>query len=320
MPSDTHAPARPPPPATASGRPPWPPCDEGIAGISARSIARHGGFNQALIFYHFRSVDALLVAVARSESAPLDSLRRGAARGRLAGRAGGGGQAPARRGVPGRHGRRADPDAGRSGRRAALAQGIRDAFEPWTALVGETIDRLLDGTPYAGVLPAADLTTAVTALFLGIELLVGSTPTPRPATGCSAPWSPWPGWSTRCSVGGALIGTVGWPDGRHPPSGIAVDELSPDIRPQDDLFRHVNSRWLAETEIPADRAAHGAPHCATRPSSTCAPWPRRPPPVTPPPAATSARSATCGRRSWTPTGPSSATPSRWPATWPTSGP
>jgi putative endopeptidase len=44
------------------------------------------------------------------------------------------------------------------------------------------------------------------------------------------------------------------------PSGIAVDELSSDIRPQDDLFRHVNSRWMAETEIPSDRAAHGAFH------------------------------------------------------------
>jgi putative endopeptidase len=43
-------------------------------------------------------------------------------------------------------------------------------------------------------------------------------------------------------------------------SGIAVDELSPDVRPQDDLFRHVNSRWMAETEIPDDRAAHGAFH------------------------------------------------------------
>jgi putative endopeptidase len=43
-------------------------------------------------------------------------------------------------------------------------------------------------------------------------------------------------------------------------SGIAVDELSPDVRPQDDLFRHVNSRWVAETEIPEDRAAHGAFH------------------------------------------------------------
>jgi putative endopeptidase len=43
-------------------------------------------------------------------------------------------------------------------------------------------------------------------------------------------------------------------------SGIAVDELSDDVRPQDDLFRHVNGTWLAETEIPPDRAAHGAFH------------------------------------------------------------
>ena len=41
---------------------------EGIAGISARAIARHGDFNQALIFYHFGSVEGLLVTVARSES------------------------------------------------------------------------------------------------------------------------------------------------------------------------------------------------------------------------------------------------------------
>lgn len=30
------------------------------------------------------------------------------------------------------------------------------------------------------------------------------------------------------------------------------------VRPQDDLFRHVNGPWLARTEIPADRAAWGA--------------------------------------------------------------
>ena len=43
-------------------------------------------------------------------------------------------------------------------------------------------------------------------------------------------------------------------------SGIAIDELSDDVRPQDDLFRHVNGRWLATTEIPEDRAAHGTFH------------------------------------------------------------
>ncbi len=34
--------------------------------------------------------------------------------------------------------------------------------------------------------------------------------------------------------------------------------MNPDIRPQDDLFGHVNGRWLDETEIPADRSAWGS--------------------------------------------------------------
>src|SRR4051794_41892011 len=34
--------------------------------------------------------------------------------------------------------------------------------------------------------------------------------------------------------------------------------MDPDIRPQDDLFRHVNGRWRETTEIPADRSAWGA--------------------------------------------------------------
>jgi putative endopeptidase len=41
-------------------------------------------------------------------------------------------------------------------------------------------------------------------------------------------------------------------------SGIALDELDPEIRPQDDLFRHVNGKWIARTEIPADRARYGS--------------------------------------------------------------
>ena len=36
--------------------------DEGLVGTSVRQIARTGGFNQALIFYHFGSVDELLLA------------------------------------------------------------------------------------------------------------------------------------------------------------------------------------------------------------------------------------------------------------------
>ncbi len=43
-------------------------------------------------------------------------------------------------------------------------------------------------------------------------------------------------------------------------SGIALDELSADIRPQDDLFRHVNGAWLDRTEIPEDKARWGSFH------------------------------------------------------------
>ena len=45
-----------------------------------------------------------------------------------------------------------------------------------------------------------------------------------------------------------------------PRSGLRLDELSPEIRPQDDLFRHVNGAWLERTEIPEDKARWGSFH------------------------------------------------------------
>ncbi|MDR1808191.1 MAG: peptidase M13 [Propionibacteriaceae bacterium] len=41
-------------------------------------------------------------------------------------------------------------------------------------------------------------------------------------------------------------------------SGIVRDHVDPAIRPQDDLFGHVNGTWLATYEIPADRGSDGA--------------------------------------------------------------
>ncbi len=41
-------------------------------------------------------------------------------------------------------------------------------------------------------------------------------------------------------------------------SGITISNLDPAIRPQDDLYRHVNGTWLAHTTIPEDRARYGA--------------------------------------------------------------
>jgi AcrR family transcriptional regulator len=145
--------------------------------VSARSIARHGEFNQALIFYHFGSVEGLLVAVARSESERrsalyAEALREVGSLSELVAVA-----------------RRLHDEEFQAGTVAALTQmlagavgsedlsrGIREALDPWTSLVGETIARLLGDTPYAELLPAADLTAAVAALFLGIELLTGIDP------------------------------------------------------------------------------------------------------------------------------------------------
>src|SRR5215475_9743658 len=39
--------------------------------------------------------------------------------------------------------------------------------------------------------------------------------------------------------------------------GSAQAGMNPEIRPQDDLFGHVNGRWLDETEIPSDRSSWG---------------------------------------------------------------
>ena len=43
-------------------------------------------------------------------------------------------------------------------------------------------------------------------------------------------------------------------------SGIDTAALSAEIRPQDDLFRHVNGAWIEATDIPSDKARWGSFH------------------------------------------------------------
>ena len=43
-----------------------------------------------------------------------------------------------------------------------------------------------------------------------------------------------------------------------PASGLDPEAFDRTVRPQDDLFHHVNGAWLAKTEIPADKASYGA--------------------------------------------------------------
>lgn len=46
--------------------------------------------------------------------------------------------------------------------------------------------------------------------------------------------------------------------GTFGPAGIDLSEIDQAVRPQDDLFRHINGKWIARTEIPADKARYGS--------------------------------------------------------------
>ena len=48
------------------------------------------------------------------------------------------------------------------------------------------------------------------------------------------------------------------PPPKPPSSGLDLAASDKSVRPQDDLFLHVNGTWLKNTEIPADKASYGA--------------------------------------------------------------
>lgn len=150
---------------------------EGIVGASARAIAREGGFNQALIFYHFGTVDEAIVAAVGE----LSERRMARHRERLAGV----GTLTDLISVA----REIFEEDSLSGEITVLAQafagGNRDpdvgpvmysVIEPWNGLIAEVVDRViagtpLGGTPFAAMMPRRELAFAISSLFLGIELM-----------------------------------------------------------------------------------------------------------------------------------------------------
>jgi AcrR family transcriptional regulator len=145
---------------------------EGYLGTTARSIARTGGLNQALVFYHFGSVDeVLLSAVDRmgerrlavyrdrvAEAADLPAIVA-VARDALGEDAHAGVITVLAQMVAGAHGR---PELGRR---------LAASFSPWIDLVEAAVHRVVDGTPFASALPAREVATALTGMFVGVELL-----------------------------------------------------------------------------------------------------------------------------------------------------
>ena len=146
--------------------------DRGFAGASARAIAQTGGFNQALIFYHFGTVNDLLLAALDETSAQRMQRYRGAlqetktlpeliAQGALI--------------------YREDLESGHIKVLAELIAGassspslgpeIVSRIEPWVAFTEEVLKRVLAGSALESLVPIQDLAFTVVGLYLGVELL-----------------------------------------------------------------------------------------------------------------------------------------------------
>lgn len=154
--------------------------DHGIAKVSARTVATAGGVNQALVFYHFGSVDNLLVEACRTSTAQrvaryvddldaattfaelVDVGARVQAEEREAGNV-----AVLAQALAGAH---ANP---------SLAAAMGEALDLWRAPIRRTLDRLLADSPFTDVLDAEELTTLVSAVFVGLELMQPVAPAER---------------------------------------------------------------------------------------------------------------------------------------------
>ncbi|MGI8427552.1 MAG: TetR/AcrR family transcriptional regulator [Actinomycetota bacterium] len=146
--------------------------EEGFAGTSARAIARRGSFNQALIFYHFGTLNDLLLAALDKTSADRMAGYREAIQSSKS--------IDARIDVATRL-YREDLSSGRitviselvagSLARPDLAPEVVQRMEPWIDFTEEVLEEVLTGSPFQGLIPPRTLAFAVVALYLGVDLL-----------------------------------------------------------------------------------------------------------------------------------------------------
>lgn len=144
--------------------------DEGLMGTSARAIARTGDFNQALVFYHFGSVEELLLAALQRAH----ERRTARFQPRLEEVTDLAGLVEVAVDL---HGQVDDPDtpalaaivAGWS-TTSELGPKVLATLKPWDEMVAGALTRALDGSPFAPFVPTEQLAHALSALFLGIEM------------------------------------------------------------------------------------------------------------------------------------------------------
>jgi AcrR family transcriptional regulator len=144
----------------------------GFAGASAREIAGRAGCSQGLVFYHFGSVNELLLAALDE----ISTRRMDAYRGLVDRATSVTGLADAARVIFAE-----DLDAGHvrvlvemiTGAQSVpgLSERVAERLVPWREFAETAISKALGGSPAARLLPAADAAHAVVAGFLGLEML-----------------------------------------------------------------------------------------------------------------------------------------------------
>jgi AcrR family transcriptional regulator len=151
--------------------------DRGIAGVSARTIAGAADVNQALVFYHFGSVDQLLATACREGAAArvasyherFDAVTTLAELLAL--------------------GRRLHQEEDARGNVTVMAQVLagarhderlvpagREALSLWVAEIEPVLARLLATSPVKDAVDVPGLARGVAAAFVGIELYDGVDP------------------------------------------------------------------------------------------------------------------------------------------------
>jgi AcrR family transcriptional regulator len=146
--------------------------NEGFAGATSRAIARAGGFNQALIFYHFGTLDGLLLAALDKTSEERLSRYRAAVRKA---------ESAEELAEVAAHVYKEDRDRGHmtvvsqmvagSVARPGLANEVLSRMEPWIELCEEALAKALSPVPAAQALPLRNLAYAVVTFYLGLNLL-----------------------------------------------------------------------------------------------------------------------------------------------------
>ena len=151
--------------------------EEGIVGASARAIARRGDFNQALIFYHFGSVDDAIVEAVNLMSARRMENHRERLEAATTLRE----LVEVARAL--HHDDTANDNmtvltqafAGAAGD-PVMGPKLYRALAEWSDMVTESIRRVLGDSPIANLAPAEQLGQGISALFLGIELMADLDP------------------------------------------------------------------------------------------------------------------------------------------------